>query len=279
MRRVNSIDEQQWFWCMRFFWRIKTKKKTIIKQGSWWVVRQFCTRTIQPLARRTKKTTFFSAKAFLKKSKTINIAFWKKVGKKKVNLAAYSSVEHNAKKHQIVFTHKQTKKKNDKQQIRSASHHQRWAKVASQQAPDAAGDQSKKTKKDWGGGVLPIKFIQKKGGGRRGMQTGVPVHMKTEKHKHEVEKRERRQRVNDPSKCAVLRANNIHVRTTHIWASAYSETDCTRARGGTMSENERREEERLDDREKETEDGGCKCHSSKKETNFWQKNKKKLNKK
>lgn len=110
MRRVNSIDEQQWFWCMRFFWRIKTKKKTIIKQGSWWVVRQFCTRTIQPLARRTKKTTFFSAKAFLKKSKTINIAFWKKVGKKKVNLAAYSSVEHNAKKNQIVFTHKQTKK-------------------------------------------------------------------------------------------------------------------------------------------------------------------------
>lgn len=42
------------------------------KQGSWWVVRQFCTQTMQPLAHRTKKTTkYFRTKAFKKKSKTI----------------------------------------------------------------------------------------------------------------------------------------------------------------------------------------------------------------
>lgn len=52
------------------------------KQGSWWVVRQFCTQTMQPLAHRTKKTTkYFRTKAFKKKSKTIILLPLKKGGK------------------------------------------------------------------------------------------------------------------------------------------------------------------------------------------------------
>lgn len=98
------------------------------------------------------------------------------------------------KKNIIVSKHTQKKTK-DIQRIRSASHHQKWAKVASQQAPDAAGDQSKEEeKKKTGGGVLPIKFIQKKGEeeeGQRDAEGSASPHEDVKKHKHEVEKRER----------------------------------------------------------------------------------------
>lgn len=50
------------------------------KQGSWWVVRQFCTRTMQPLAHRKKKNNF-RTNAFKKKSKTIILLPSKKEGK------------------------------------------------------------------------------------------------------------------------------------------------------------------------------------------------------
>lgn len=178
------------------------------------------------------------------------------------------------KKNIIVSKHTQKKTK-DIQRIRSASHHQKWAKVASQQAPDAAGDQSKEEeKKKTGGGVLPIKFIQKKGEeeeGQRDAEGSASPHEDVKKKKTWGGKERKRLRVNDPSKCEVPRTT-FTLHTTYIWASAYSETDCTQAREEkpwvVREWTQRRK--RLDGRERERQRMGGASVIPQKETDFWQ---------
>lgn len=158
------------------------------KQGSWWVVRQFCTQTMQPSAHRTKKPTkYFRTKAFKKKSKTIILLPLKKRREKEGELSGRFISWTQCKKHQSKSSYT-----NYTQPIKSASHHQRWAKLANQQASDAARDQSKKVasppnqihiiqKKEEGEGERTTEKRQK----YRGMQEEEePVHMKRHRKTH-----------------------------------------------------------------------------------------------
>lgn len=93
--------------------------------------------------------------------------------------------------------HQKSSYTNYTQPVKSASHHQRRAKLANQQASDAARDQSKKA----GSPPSQIHIIQRKGGrGERennGEKTeisrdaeGASPHEKTQKNKRDVENRE-----------------------------------------------------------------------------------------
>lgn len=104
--------------------------------------------------------------------------------------------------------HQKSSYTNYTQPVKSASHHQRRAKLANQQASDAARDQSKTA----GSPPSQIHIIQRKGGrgGRENNREkteisrdaeGASPHEKTQKNKHDVENREA-ERVNNPSKCA-----------------------------------------------------------------------------
>lgn len=205
------------------------------KQGSWWVVRQFCTQTMQPLAHRTKKTTkYFRTKAFKKKSKTIILLPFKKKREKEGELSGRFISWTQCKKHQSKSSYT-----NYTQPIRSASHHQRWAKLANQQASDAARDQSKKV----GSPPNQIHIIQKKGeeqGERtekrqkyRGMQKEEePVHMKRHRKTHtwceEKRDKESEQSIQMCSSSNERTNNKMrYTHTTYIWPFAYIWSNCT----------------------------------------------------
>lgn len=185
-------------WCMRFFWRRETLKTRIL------VSNQAVLHTNNATIGTQNKEKNISEQRHSKRNpRPLYCYLQKKEGKRrwiKRQIHQLNTMQKNI--------NRRGSYTNYTQPIKSASHHQRWAKLANQQASDAARDRSKKV----GSPPNQIHIIQKKEGEGerttekrqkyRGMQEEEPVHMKRHrKHIHDVEKRET-ERVNNPSKCA-----------------------------------------------------------------------------
>lgn len=167
---------------------------------------------------------------------------------------------------------------NYSQPIKSASHHQRWAKLANQQASDAARDQSKKV------GSLSQSNTHHTEKGRRGGREnnrekteiwrdaggGASPHERTQKNTYMMWRRERE----SEQSIQMCNSSNEQTETTrcstqvqkYIWPFAYIGSNCTWA---TMekwwTEQEWVQKEySLDKRQRM---GGCKYHSSKTKQN------------
>lgn len=123
-------------WCMRFFWRRKTLKTRILVSSQ--AVLHTNNATIGTQNKENNK--IFQNKGIQKEIQDHYIAtFKKKRREKEGELSGRFISWTQCKKHQSKSSYK-----NYTQPIKSASHHQRWAKLANQQASDAARDQSKK---------------------------------------------------------------------------------------------------------------------------------------
>lgn len=178
-------------WCMRFFWRRKTLKSRILVSNQAILHAHIATigtqnkehKNIseQKHSKRNPRLFFY---CFLYKKK-------KKRRGKEGELSGRFISSTQCKKHQ------KSSYTNYTQPVKSASHHQRRAKLANQQASDAARDQSKKA----GSPPSQIHIIQRRGGrgGREnnGEKTeisrdaeGASPHEKTQKNIHDVENRE-----------------------------------------------------------------------------------------
>lgn len=172
-------------WCMRFFWRRKTLKTRILVSSQ--AVLHTNNATIGTQNKENHK--IFQNKSIHKEIQDHYIAtFKKKRREKEGELSGRFISWTQCKKHQSKSSYT-----NYTQPIKSASHHQRWAKLANQQASDAARDQSKKV----GSPPNQIHIIQKREEGEgermtekrqryRGMQEEEeePVHMKRHRKTH-----------------------------------------------------------------------------------------------
>lgn len=160
--------------------------------------------------------------------------------------------------------------KNYTQPVNSASHHQRRAKLANQQASDAARDQLKKV----GSPPNQIHIIQKKDreGERteerqkyRGMQE-EPVHIKRHRNTHTW-------RTESEQSIQNVQISNVQTETTRCRMHIQKTPDRWSILNLTVHEQQWRNDEwnKDDYRErkkaKDRQDGGCKYHSSKIKTN------------
>lgn len=182
-------------WCMRFFWRRKTLKSRILVSSQ--AVLHTNNATI---GTKNKENKNISEQKHSKRNPRPFYCYLKLRREKEGELSGRFISWTQCKKHQ------KSSYKNYTQPVNSASHHQRRAKLANQQASDAARDQLKKV----GSPPNQIHIIQKKDreGERttekrqkyRGMQE-EPVHIKRHRNTHTWRGQ---QRVNNPSKCANL---------------------------------------------------------------------------
>lgn len=213
-------------WCMHFFWRRKTLKTRNLVSSQ--AVLHTNNATIGKQNKENNKIFQNKGIGIQKEIQDHYIAtFKKKEGKRRwikqqihqLNTMQKTSIEE--------FIQNYT------QPIKSASHHQRWAKLANQQASNAARDQSKKA----GSPPNQIHIIQKREAGEgerttekrqkyRGMQEEEPVHMKRHwKNMYMMWRREREaERVDNPSKCAIPLMNKqkqqdaVHTYRIHLTA-------------------------------------------------------------
>lgn len=137
--------------CMRFFWRRKTLKTRILVSSQ--AVLHANNATIGTQNKENNKIS--EIKGIQKEIQDHYFATLKKRREKEGELSGKFISWTQCKKHQSKSSYT-----NYTRPIKSASHHQRWAKLASQQASDAARDQSNKV----GSPPNQIHIIQKKGG-------------------------------------------------------------------------------------------------------------------
>lgn len=210
-QRLILLMSSDGIWCMRFFWRRKTLKTRILVSSQ--AVLHTNNATIGTQNKENNK--IFQNKGIQKEIQDHYIATFKKRREKEGELSGrFISLNTMQKKHQSKSSYT-----NYTQPIKSASHHQRWAKLANQQASDAARDQSKKVgsppnqihiiqKKEEGGGERMTEKRQKYIEGCRRRRRRSQSTWKDIENTYMMWRRERQtERVNNPSKCANLLMN------------------------------------------------------------------------
>lgn len=190
--------------CMRFFWRRKTLKTRILVSSQ--AVLHANNATI---GTQNKEKKYLRSKGIQKEIQDHYIATFKKRREKEGELSgrfiSWTQCKNINWRVHTQITHSQ-----------SRAHHitRGEQKLANQQASDAARDQSNRV----GSPPNQVHIIQKKeeeegerttekGQKYKRMQKEEPVHMKIHRKTHTWCGEEERQRVNSPSKCAVLLRN------------------------------------------------------------------------
>lgn len=206
MTDVNSVDEQQWYLMHALLLKRRKTLKTKIPVSS----QAICIQTMRHLAHSKRKTEMHSKN----KSKTIILLPAKKGGKRRWTKQQNHQF-NKMQKHQLKSSYT-----NYTQPIKSASHDQKWANIANQQASDAARDQSKDRQPSQSLTLHIIRSQRRKGRERERQRDvnedagGASPH---EKHRNTHMMRT----VNNPSKCARSKDNKMHTLPNHIWPFAY----------------------------------------------------------